>query len=655
MTDQQRERWLAAGIVLGGFLLRTFRLGYQELRGDSAFSYIVANRPLPDILTFLIRGGEPHPPLHFFLMNWSLNYTGLSEYSIRTIGVLATLLMLPALYIIGRRLINGRFGLAVMALAAINPLLIWAAQDGRHQYALVIGWATVATAVFMQAVAARSAGQRWLWWSGYALTAGLTMYSHYYGIFALLAHGVFLLWTLVAQRGWTNWRRWNSDVARLGYWALSGMAAAAVFLPWLFLAAPAMFAKANEPSNPRLAEHLTAVGVELLLATTFGYDWDRWLFLLAAGLAIVGAIYLFRRQPAWAGALTFWLLSSALALYLVRFERALFNSFYIIAASTPFLILLAAGVWDLAQRPTRWQRGIAIGGTFVLIGGMMVSLYHYYFDPAFSKNWGYREVAAHLAQEVDENSSEVLVAHYPDPNFAYYFRDIPAAQTMVPGEPGHPPGRVRKDLADLSADYDRLWFVPAHRSSWDPEDIAYEWLEFETLREQSNQFDRLELLAYRPPTTLPTVMTPVERTIPDELRLESVFVTVNGRPVDPTQPLTLKPEDQLRVTLGWEALGTIPQSYTAFVHLLGDGGQMIAQHDGIPVDGQRPTIFWQEGETFLDTHELLIPAAAAPSAGTLFIGLYTTEGVERLLFDDGLDTWPLTSVSVSPPLNVPEE
>jgi hypothetical protein len=160
-------------------------------------------------------------------------------------------------------------------------------------------------------------------------------------------------------------------------------------------------------------------------------------------------------------------------------------------------------------------------------------------------------------------------------------------------------------------------------------------------------YQRLDLLAYRPPRTLSQVAHPVQRTLRDELALQQAFITVNGVPADLTQPLPLTPGDTVRVTLNWEALRDVSESYTAFVHLLGAEGQMVTQHDGIPVNGQRPTLYWQAGQSFLDTHELNIPLETAVENGTLFVGLYNTQSLERQIFADDLDSWPLATVSIS--------
>lgn len=631
---------LALLLLLLACFLRLYRLGYQELRGDEAFSYLVATRDLADIGPFLIRNGEPHPPLHFYLMRWSQDFTGHSEFSLRYIGAMASLLAIPALYHIGRLLAKRpAVGLALMGLGAINPLQIWAAQDARHQYALVAGFATLATAVFLLALQHRTRN----WWLGYALTTLLTMYAHYYGIFPLLAHGAYLLVALAQQDDSLG----PITLKTIGTWVFAGALAALPFLPWLYLHAPALLDRVNEPTNPKLSHHLTAVGTELLIGSTFGHPWGRWLFLGAAITAIFGYRHLVRTLPASAALLAIWLLSTTLGLWLVRFGRGLFNNFYIIPASPAWLLLILLGLMAFWHGRVPYTKPATALLTTILLGAMSFSLYNYYFIPDHSKSWGYRQIAAHL--QIFSRPGDIIVSHYPDPNVHYYFRDLPHPREMVPPRPGMSRAEIEAYFATLATENERIWFIPAHKSAWDPEDIAFNWLDYENVREQEATYNKLTLLAYRPPRTMSRALQEViGRELKDELSLESLFVTVDGKPVDITKPIAIASSQRMRVNINWQALRNLETSYTVFVHLLGDDGQLVAQHDGIPVRGTRPTNYWQTGETHWDLHELFLPNQINVTGGTLYIGLYTTADQVRQPFTDGLDTWPVTRIQFTP-------
>ena len=85
---------------------------------------------------------------------------------------------------------------------------------------------------------------------------------------------------------------------------------------------------------------------------------------------------------------------------------------------------------------------------------------------------------------------------------------------------------------------------------------------------------------------------------------------------------TLAPGSPLEVTLYWHALQTPSDNYHAFVHLLDAGGEIVAQHDGVPGEGRRPTLGWLPGEYVEDRHPLLLPAGLPPGEYRLAAGLY---------------------------------
>ncbi len=81
-------------------------------------------------------------------------------------------------------------------------------------------------------------------------------------------------------------------------------------------------------------------------------------------------------------------------------------------------------------------------------------------------------------------------------------------------------------------------------------------------------------------------------------------------------------EQTLAVELGWSADETPGQDWTVFVHLLNSAGEVVAQHDGLPEVGFRPTSSWEPGEVVLDSHWLIAPQGQVPDGARLSIGLY---------------------------------
>jgi hypothetical protein len=97
--------------------------------------------------------------------------------------------------------------------------------------------------------------------------------------------------------------------------------------------------------------------------------------------------------------------------------------------------------------------------------------------------------------------------------------------------------------------------------------------------------------------------------------------------LDPPSPA---PGERVTLTLYWRALAEMETPYTAFVHLLGPQGQIVAQHDADPVSGTYPTPLWLPDEIVADPHTLDLPPDLTPGTYTLEIGMYVAVTGERL-------------------------
>jgi len=97
---------------------------------------------------------------------------------------------------------------------------------------------------------------------------------------------------------------------------------------------------------------------------------------------------------------------------------------------------------------------------------------------------------------------------------------------------------------------------------------------------------------------------------------------------------TLAPGDVLTVVLYWESDGEEKENYTVFCHLLSANGELVAQQDGVPLYGVRPTAGWRAGEVMEDSYEIAVGSDAPPGEYVLSVGMYAAETMERLAVYD---------------------
>jgi len=122
---------------------------------------------------------------------------------------------------------------------------------------------------------------------------------------------------------------------------------------------------------------------------------------------------------------------------------------------------------------------------------------------------------------------------------------------------------------------------------------------------------------------VPTDLTPLNAFFGEQVRLAGYAIEQNA---------------EVQVTLAWQAVAEMTQSYRVFVHLVDEAGRLAAQSDGEPAAWSRPTTGWAVGEVVTETRVLSAPG---PGRYTLRVGLYLPDG-PRLTLPDGQDAFELT-------------
>ena len=104
--SDQSQRLLSAGLILAILLLATalrfHRLGEQSLWYDEGVAYAHSLRTLPELIQILPR--NVHAPAYFALLGWWQDLTGSSEFALRALSALCSILSVAWTYALGRRL-----------------------------------------------------------------------------------------------------------------------------------------------------------------------------------------------------------------------------------------------------------------------------------------------------------------------------------------------------------------------------------------------------------------------------------------------------------------------------------------------------------------------------------------------------------------------
>ena len=84
--------------------------------------------------------------------------------------------------------------------------------------------------------------------------------------------------------------------------------------------------------------------------------------------------------------------------------------------------------------------------------------------------------------------------------------------------------------------------------------------------------------------------------------------------------------------LFWETSGRVDNNWVTYIHLHDPLGERIAQFDGPPLAGLKPTSEWQPRALYIDRRQITLPTGLPSGDYLLRIGLYDRDSGERLPF-----------------------
>lgn len=183
------------------------------------FQHANAEKTVVDTVRGLARK-EPHlPPLYFIIAYYGAKWLNTTVLVTRGISAVASSLTLIALYWLCIELFGAsRIAWLVTALAAMSPLMLYYAQEGRI-YSLWLLFFVLTGAALLRAIRTNTRRD----WGWYSLFLILALYTHTNTLWMGVAFGLYVLLTT----GIANQKVW-----RFGLFSLVALIA---FAPWLWI------------------------------------------------------------------------------------------------------------------------------------------------------------------------------------------------------------------------------------------------------------------------------------------------------------------------------------------------------------------------------------------------------------------------------------
>ncbi len=184
---------------------------------DEALTVNIASLPVSEIPGALRHDG--HPPLYYFLLHYWMSLVGDGDSAVRALSGLFGLLTLPLAFLAGRRF-GGRYvGSLTLAFVAVSPFAVRYSSEVR-MYSLM----TLLGLALWMSLEAGLRRPSWTWPVIASLLSGAILLTHYWGLAAVGAAGLWLLW---ARRRWVGGARVAAG-RMFGALVVGSLA----FLPW---------------------------------------------------------------------------------------------------------------------------------------------------------------------------------------------------------------------------------------------------------------------------------------------------------------------------------------------------------------------------------------------------------------------------------------
>ncbi len=634
MGHSRLRRLILAALVLLAFAVRAFQLNTPTLAWDEGWSVALSQIPLRDL--FNITAYDVHPPGYYLLLRAWLTL-GRTEYVIRYLSLIAGVVTVPLAYQAGRVWLRRGphaelVGLLAAAYVALAPLLIYYSQVARMYALCVVGVLLAVWGLLDSLDLTRPARPVAL--AGWVVGALLALYSFYYSALALAALVVYAavvsLPLLQAPKGRRALRRV----------LLASAAIVVLYLPWVLYAVGPVLGRVTTHENDRLTlGELQRLLLEAVFNVIFAYD-VGWIvvWVLAVVVAAGFVMSLTRRVAHDLSPIHLLLPALAIALTLggviVGTQAHMFAGRYLIAAS-PFIALAVGFAVTVLSARSRWLGAAAI----VLVA--VTTVWPTWVGAVYAKGL---ERSGEFDPTVDVQSLRAIGAKPDDlvvfnvlslagvydayraptdPAWTFAQRWDPVTEDMR---------RIAERLSVEAPQYPRIW-ASLYQGTAGPNAELKSWLD-RNLYPAGGTWREDTLFALYLPQANPRVDAQAGASWPAGPELQGATYTSEA-----------KPGGNVTIDLKWTAAQPMDKNYVVFVHLYDAAGRLVAQHDGQPQGGSRPTSTWSAGRSTPDFHGLMLPRDAAGTL-SLRVGLYDPTTGARLPLADGRDMAEIGTVEV---------
>jgi mannosyltransferase len=459
-TTPRQKLWVFVTIVasmLGVTAISKFILIHQSIRLDEAQTLWQTSHSVPGLLKVVAE--DVHVPLYHLMVHFWLLYVGNTVDSVRILSLIFFLVTIPFVYLLGRQVMSYKWSLLGTVIFSFLPFMNWYANEAR-MYTLLVMLAVINQYFFVRVMRRKPFG-----WTGYALSAMIGVYSHYFFIFNLVAEGIYFL----ANRKYFPPKTFRK---LLGL----GVLLAAILAPWLHYFVALGSAAATRPMVPKPS---TVDFFNAYSQFIFGFQDDRINTILVScwPILVVFAFFAVRRAKGVNRAVQFMitigLLPVLLAYGLSLVVQPFFLSRYMISSVAA---LVLAMVWFVSHYPRR----LAVFVIAVLLLTVGATSYEQDYGPNNPEAENYRQAVQYIERNATQRDVIVLSAPFTVYPFQYYYNGSIAIRTIPvwdrsngAGIPAYDPAKLPDYVNQIKASHQKLYVLLSYNQGYEKQVKLY--------------------------------------------------------------------------------------------------------------------------------------------------------------------------------------
>jgi uncharacterized membrane protein len=512
-------------LLLLAFAVRLPGLTAQSLWRDEVDALRFSQDSLGALLDNFSRAGW-NGPLYYLLLRAWVALTGQTEFALRYLSLLLSVLGVAALYRLGRDWFYPLLGGVAALLMATSPYVVWYAQEVK-MYALLSPLVLGLLYAYRRALESRD----WRLWVVVVAGIWVLMGLHVMGVLLIPVLLVLLLpwWPLV--RGASKARADQAGTAESGGgessasrsdpgglpWPLPegvrraaiglglGLLPALVALPWAwkmlwrggnighdFVSLPNMVSTLLYAFGRGITTTggLWPIGLVIFFVLAGSLLWpDAERLLNQALVALAGR----RREiaePAYVSALWIWLLVPVLGLLVISTRVPMFVDRYLIWIGPALLLLIARGYDQLRKR-------MAFLATLCLVSLLLLNGWAVLQQSTTPIKSDFRGAAAYLRAE--RRTDELILFHisYVRDTFEYYFGPVLTAADGIPTNEKTTVESVDQAMRAQIGAHRTVWLVLSEPEMWDARGMTVAWLDAHARADLRANFARVTVVRYR--------------------------------------------------------------------------------------------------------------------------------------------------------------